>query len=488
MLLTNQSLPSRGRAISALAWRVWKAFASVRVPEIIYTSTFRWFSALSGGCAVCMLLTSGLLYWQTSGYVIAGVDRSVAELADTVSVLSPPTRLEVLRGYLNEDPRRVKLIGLFDADGNRIFGNIENLPQSLRPDALAQQAALVRTDGLERDQQIVRAVARRLAGGTMLVIGRNAEEVKQIGGSVGRALALGLVSVLGLGLAGAAFVGVKLRRRIELVNQLAERIEAGELNGRMPVTGTNDPFDQLATGLNRMFNRIESLIGGVAAVGDGIAHDLRTPLAHVRLVLERGLENAIDLDQLRTVVDRAIAGLDRSLTIITALLRIAEIEYSRRRAGFGNVRLVELVHAVGELYEPFAKGKGVSLTVKADREIVVWGDRDLLIEAITNLADNALKFTPRGGKVELKICCSEQRGILSVTDSGPGIPAEERDYVTRRFYRSKESRGKPGIGLGLSLVVAVTELHGFDFTISSGPGCVAQIAFPRASSGAQSKA
>src|SRR6516165_7502934 len=175
MLLTRQSLPSRGGAIGALVPLVRKAFVFVRAPEIIYTSTFRWFGALSGGCAICMLLTSGFIYWRTSNYVIADVDRSVADLADTFSALSPPIRLEALRGYLNKDPRRTKLVGLFDASDNRIFGNIESLPQSLRPDALARDLAIVRTDGLARDQQIVRAVARRLTDGMMLIIGRNVE-------------------------------------------------------------------------------------------------------------------------------------------------------------------------------------------------------------------------------------------------------------------------------------------------------------------------
>lgn len=155
MLLTQQSLPLRGRTISALRRRVGKALAFVRAPEIIYTSTFRWFSILSGGCAICMLLTCSFIYWQTSSYVIAGVDRSVSDLADAFSVLSPSTRLELLRRYLAEDPGRTKLIGLFDANGNRIFGNIETPPQSLLPDALAQDLALVRTDGLDRDQQVV---------------------------------------------------------------------------------------------------------------------------------------------------------------------------------------------------------------------------------------------------------------------------------------------------------------------------------------------
>jgi signal transduction histidine kinase len=119
----------------------------------------------------------------------------------------------------------------------------------------------------------------------------------------------------------------------------------------------------------------------------------------------------------------------------------------------------------------------VSLKLKAEQEIVVWGDRDLLFEATTNLVDNALKFTPQGGRVEISLSSPEHGGILRVSDSGPGIPAKERDFVTRRFYRSEQTREKSGLGLGLSLVAAVTELHGFNFSISTGPGCVAQIAF-----------
>jgi signal transduction histidine kinase len=448
----------------------------MRVPEVMHTSTFRWFSLLSAGCAICMLLTSGFLYWQTSSYVIAGVDRFVADLADTFSALPPPARMEVLREHLKQDSRYAKLIGLFDSDGNRIFGNIES-PRALRSNALATKVAVVRIDGLQREEQTVRAVARQLADGTMLVVGRSVGELDQIGASLGRALAVGLIAVLGLGFTGAVLVGAKLRRRMALVNRLAERIETGELSGRMPVVGTNDPFDELATLFNRMFDRIEDLIGGVAAVGEGIAHDLRTPLAHVRLVLERGREKAGDLGQLQAVVDRAITGLDRSLTVVTALLRIAEIEYTRRRSGFGNVQLAELVHAVGELYQPIAEHRGVSLTLKAGQEIMVWGDRDLLFEATTNLVDNALKFTPPGGRVELSLSSAEQGGILRVSDSGPGIPPGERDFVTRRFYRSEQASEKSGLGLGLSLVAAVTELHGFNFSISSGPGCIAQIAF-----------
>jgi signal transduction histidine kinase len=221
-----------------------------------------------------------------------------------------------------------------------------------------------------------------------------------------------------------------------------------------------------------MLDEIEALIESVAGVGNDIAHDLRTPLTRVRISLERARQNAGTLDQLRDSVDQAIGGLDQSLAIITALLRIAEIEQSRRLAGFGDVHLAPLVREVGDLYEPIAEDKRVGFSVTADHDATVRGDRDLLFEAIANLVDNAVKFTPEGGRVELTL---ERDSVVQVRDTGPGITVEERDLVARRFYRSDKSRRTPGLGLGLSLVAAIAKLHGFRFSIAPGPGCIAQI-------------
>jgi signal transduction histidine kinase len=248
------------------------------------------------------------------------------------------------------------------------------------------------------------------------------------------------------------------------------------LRQRLPTLGLDDPFDKLAGIVNGMLDEMEALINGIRGVGDDIAHDLRTPLTRVRVSLERGRENAQTLSELHVVVDRAISALDQSLGIITALLRIAEIEQSRRLAGFGKVALAELVREVGDFYEPIAEDKRVAFEVVTDVQAIVHGDRDLLFEAVANLVDNALKFTPEGGRVELALIRHDHEGIVRVRDTGSGISESERGVVTRRFYRSDKSRHTQGLGLGLSLVAAIVKLHGFRFSISAGPGCLAEIA------------
>jgi len=225
---------------------------------------------------------------------------------------------------------------------------------------------------------------------------------------------------------------------------------------------------------------LEEALQEAKVVGDNIAHDLRTPLTRVRIRLERGREHAATLEEMRAVADQAIAGLDQSLTTITALLRITEIEHSRRREGFSEVQLAALIREAGDLYDPIAENKGVILRVETLDGAAVRGDRDLLFEAVANLVDNAVKFTPEGGRVKLALLHPEGETVIRVSDTGPGISEAEREAVTQRFYRSEKSRNIKGLGLGLSMVAAIIKLHGFRFNISAGPGCTVEIACPHA--------
>ena len=309
-----------------------------------------------------------------------------------------------------------------------------------------------------------------MRNGDVLVLGRNIDEAGEISHVVGQALALGLLPAFCLCLLAGAWLSMRAQKRVEEVNQRVQRIIAGNLRERLPHRNVDEPFSRLAAIVNGMLDEMETMIHALAGVGNDIAHDLRTPLTRARLALERGRTNATNLEQLQAVVDKAIAGIDQSLTIITALLRLAEIENSRRSAGFGSVHLHEMLREVCDIYEPIAENRNIDLRVHASEPLSVLGDRDLLFEAVANIVDNAIKFTPDGGKVRIELIRCDNETIVRVTDTGSGISEQEREVVLRRFYRSDKMRNTPGVGLGLNLVAAIVKLHGFRLAIHAGPG------------------
>jgi signal transduction histidine kinase len=246
---------------------------------------------------------------------------------------------------------------------------------------------------------------------------------------------------------------------------------AGQLAERLPISRSQDDFDKLAGIVNTMLDEIERLMCEVKGVGDAIAHDLRTPLGRLRGRLERARDDTSgSADALRREIDEAIAQLDDVVNTMQALLRIGEIERGRRRAAFATLDIAETAREVGELFAPLAEDKNVALTVLAVDSCPVIGDRELLFEALTNLVDNAIKFAPGDGHVQIDVARTTSGVTVSVNDDGPGIPPDERDAVLRLFYRSDRSRHTRGTGLGLSLVAAIVQLHGFQLAIETGSG------------------
>jgi signal transduction histidine kinase len=446
---------------------------SVRLPDFVRTTTFRW---TAGAFAACIVLFSAFIYWEAADYMLAKTDAAVNEESLAIAADSPDRQLNAIEDRLRQDPRRVKLAGLFGRDGHRIAGNLKNLPLELKVDAPVQRAAAIRLDPNGPEAMTVRAVARSLPDGNVLVIASNIDELKKLAEAVARALMLGLPFALCLGLMIGMALSIRAERLVNEFNTLVRRIVAGDLRQRLATQGLDHPFDKLAETANRMVDEIEALVREMAGVGNEIAHDLRTPLTRVRLALERGRANAKTLEELQTATDRAIGSVDHALAIVTKLLRIAEIEHAGRLNGLDNVPLAALIREVGDLYEPIAEDRHITLRVVSEDDATVRGDRDLLLEAVANLVDNAVKFTPAGGHVELALVQGKDVSIVRVSDSGPGIQEIERKAVTRRFYRSDKSRTTFGFGLGLNLVSAIVKLHGFRLTIATGPGCVAEIA------------
>jgi signal transduction histidine kinase len=452
----------------------------MQLPEFTRSTTLRWTFLVAGIFAAFIVALLGFVYLKTKDDLTLRSDRVIASQMDVFAALSPERRLDAINAHLKQDPARVQLAGLFGSNRRRIAGNLESLPPDLKIDNRVQSAVVDRIDESGREKQSVRMIGRSLPNGDVLVIGRNVDEVGEIARVVGRALALGLFPAVLLCLAVGVALSARARKRIVEVNKRVQRIVAGHLSERLPHRGADDPFSKLAMIVNGMLDEMETLIHSLAGVGNDIAHDLRTPLTRARLMLERGRTNARTLEQLQMVADKTIEGIDQSLSIVTAILRLAEVEKSQRSAGFGKVALADLVREVGDMYEPIAEDKGIALVIHSPQELSVHGDRDLLIEAVANLVDNAVKFTPAGGQVEIGLFRGNGENIVRVKDTGSGISEHERDAVLRRFYRSDKIRHTSGLGLGLNLVTAIVKLHGFRFTIVPGSGCVVEIGCPYA--------
>jgi len=455
----------------------------MQLPEFTRLTTLRWTFLVAGIFAAFIVALLGFVYLKTEDDLTTRSDRVIASQMGVFADLSPERRLDAIDEHLKQDPGRVQLAGLFGPNGRRIAGNLESLPPDLKTNSAVQSAVVDRIDESGREKQTVRLIARSLPNGDLLLIGRNVEEVGEIAGVVGRALVLGLIPAVLLCLLVGVALSARARNRIMEVNERVQRIVAGDLRERLPHRNVDDPFSKLAMIVNGMLDKMEVLIHSLAGVGNDIAHDLRTPLTRARLTLERGRTGARTLEQLQTVADKTMQGIDQSLSIVTAILRLAEIDNSRRSAGFGKVALADLVREVSDMYEPIAEDKGIALLVHSPHELSAHGDRDLLIEAVANLVDNAVKFTPAGGQVEIGLFRGDGENIVRIKDTGCGISEHECDAVLRRFYRSDKIRHTSGLGLGLNLVAAIVELHGFRFTIVPGSGCVVEIRMPVRASG-----
>lgn len=457
----------------------------MRLSDLVRTAAFRWALAIAGAFAALSILLFAFVYWQTAGYERAELDGAIRHegrfLEDGPAAIVEP-RLEM---WLAEDLHDVRFAALLDAGGRRVFGNMvgkpADLPDDGQPRITPAEVLTHDPDGTGRSETL-RAAAYRLDDGRLLVLGLDLDELTHTRVVILRALGLGLLPMLLLGLGGGALLGRRALDRVAAFDKAIARVTRGEMGERLPVRGTGDEFDRLARGVNAMLDDIERLLEEVRGVGNSVAHDLKTPLTRARLQLERSRDGITDAAEFRLAVDEALMWLDQTFAVITAILRIGEIEHARRRAAFSLIGLAPLLREVADLYEPLADEKGLSLSVSvaaAADEAATVGDRALLFEALANLVDNALKFSPSGGTCALSLGVEGDTHVLGVRDEGPGIPAAERDVVLKRFYRGEASRSSEGSGLGLSLVAAVARLHGFTLTLADArPGCSVELRCP----------
>jgi signal transduction histidine kinase len=366
--------------------------------------------------------------------------------------------------------------GLFTADGQYIAGDMLVFPPNLPVNRTGVTLRKLTVAGPER-APVVRVMAEQRLNGDKLVLARDLTHVLRVRQSIINALIGGGILCMFTGIAGGLALSMRQMRRLRAIRQATQMVAQGDLGQRLPAGG-RDEIDMLVQLINHMLEEVERLMHEVKGACDGIAHDLRTPLARMHALLGHVAERTGKHDdpELSTLVERTRVETTALLDRFRAMLRISEIGALKRRGGFASLQLETLIREVGELYEPLAESRSIQFIVRAQDVGTIRADRDLMFEALSNLLDNALKFTPAGGTVRMELKPTPAGPQVEVIDSGPGIPQADRDAVLQRFYRSEHTRHIAGSGLGLSIVSTVMRVH--DFTIKlrdAAPGTRATI-------------
>lgn len=427
----------------------------------------------------------GFIYWSTAAYMEQQTDDTIrAEitgLAERYQMASLNGLVHSIDERLKRNPYGSTIYLLTDPSYRRVSGNLNGWP-SVAANSEGWVEFPLEQIGVPNQQHRARARIFVLESGFHLLVGRDMYELRTTQNLIKRTLVTGVLITALLALGGGIMMTHSTVRRIEAINATSREIMRGDLTQRIPTRGTSDDFDQLAENLNNMLDQIQLLMEGVRHVSDNIAHDLKTPLTRLRNRLEDlSVKSSQHNEVLYEQAQQALLEADAMLTTFNALLRIARIEAGARRAAFSSVDLDKLVTAVVELYEPLAEDKGQQLQVTVEPVALVQGDRDLLFQALANLLDNAIKYSPAKALIGVTLRGDITGCSIEVRDSGPGIPAADRGRVLQRFVRLEDSRSTPGNGLGLSLVAAVAKLHGAEIELSdAAPGLAVRLDFPAA--------
>lgn len=448
---------------------------TLRLADLRHTTAFRLTAGLCAVFVVAVIGLLGLTYVLTAHQLFWRTDQFLRAKMDTI--LWAPRGREALatRRAIDSVTSGLEFVVLYDAQGHKVMGNLD----VAAPFPLGHM--FEREEGGPRDVPL-RLLAERMPSGDVVVVARDISPLRDLHHRV-----LTIMGLSGLGtIVAALVVGLALSigpmRRVQHMQVMAAAIARGDLRRRLPDTHRRDEIDVIGTIINGMVEEIERLMGQVKGATDAIAHDMRTPLTHLRARLDRLAQHetiAADAD-LRASMYGAMGELDAALARFRALLRISEIEASRRHAGFLDLDPQEVLSGVAELYDPLAEERGIALVVPVVQGLVIRGDETLLFEAVSNLVENAIKFAPEQSTVTMSLRALPDHVAIEVRDEGPGILENERERVLRRFERGAGAALAPGSGLGLSLVVAIVQLHGFELSLDDGaPGLIARISAPR---------
>jgi len=464
--------------------------------RLLDTTAFRLSMRYAGFVSLLTIVCFAVIYWVTISQLQTQIDaglraetaaltrlyglRGINGLQQTITALS------TTKGLTESDsgdagPRQYLLT---DAHFKSLAGSLSDWPKEISATDMTWATLRIRAQhkqpGLDAEHHHfeLRAVAVVLPDGYHLLVGQSLDELIELRNTILALTIAAVLLVLIVGLMGGALMGHSVARRMQAIMHTADTIMAGDLTQRIPEERHRDEFDALASKLNAMLTRIEHLMKSTREVTENVAHDLRSPLTRLRGRAEMALMKNADTLRQKDALQKVIEETDGIVATLNAILSIAQIESGARRE-WTEVDMTAACHDAAELYEALADEKGMHFSMHIADGVIVKGNRQLLAQTIGNLLDNAIKYTGRGGTVNLKLVKQDNDAIVSVSDSGPGIPVELRDKALQRFMRLDASRSQPGSGLGLALVKAVAEQHGAILNLEDNrPGLRIRLSFP----------
>lgn len=456
------------------------------------TQAFRLAATSATAFLVVAALIVGALFWQTNtlltDHVVDELRGEAADLSHAAKAIGQDAFVEAVRGRSRVPGP--SLYFLSDAGGAKLAGNLPVLPENVAASATGGVFYYRREGDASGAERLAVGMPVAVPGGLHLVIGHDVEEQLALASQIKRNFLWGFGTLAVAALIAGLAVGRTVLRRVEMINATTRSIMAGDLSRRVPVTGSRDELDELSESLNGMLDRIEQLMNGLREVSDNIAHDLKTPLNRLRNSAEDALRSSRGAEGYREGLEGAIEKADDLIKTFNALLLIARLEAGVVEESAEVFDLGRLVRDVAELYEPVAEEAGLTLDIEAGDGIEVRANRQLVGQAVANLADNAIKYSAGADRipdpaVSVRVGARAGAAEISVADRGPGIDAKDRDRALRRFVRLEKSRTQPGTGLGLSLVAAVARLHNGNVRLEDNdPGLRVVVTLPLATANA----
>ena len=464
-----------------------------RFSQLLRTSTVRLTATFILIFVLFSILLLAFITWQSSVQIqrqqAQDIDREVRQLQRIESTQGIRAMAFTVERLARQPGPGVYYLG--DASGQYLLGNLTDLPVEALLEPGIYTFDYQRTNPLDQadaaDREVRRGVALvrsvELQSGMRLVVGRDVVERRGYSAIIVQSFLVGVIGIILFSVVAGGLTARRVLRRIDTIRDTSTKIMSGNLSERVPVTKRNDEFDGLATNLNAMLDRIEQLLQGLKEVTDNVAHDLKTPLTRLRNQAESALREGASDESRQKALETTIAESDRLIQTFNALLMIARAEAGAPSGALADVDVSAVVSDVAELYGPVAEDEGITIETAITEGVHLHANRELIGQAMVNLLENAVKYAKPeagdGGRILVGLRQAEGRVIIEVADNGPGIPAEDRKRVVERFVRLEKSRTEIGSGLGLSLVDAVTRLHGGTFSIEdNAPGVRAVIDLP----------